>query len=77
MTGIWTQVLTVVSHDSSVGEQMYLTVCPPHGPNSILGHGVVFWRISLTDFTLPARPDPAWKKMAQCPLNDTTQPVGI
>jgi len=28
-----------------------------------------------TDHTLPTRPDPAWLKMAQSPLNNTTQPV--
>jgi len=26
--------------------------------------------------TLSIRPEPAWQKMAQSPLNDTTQPVG-
>jgi len=30
---------------------------------------------SLTDRTLPTRPEPAWYKMAQSPLNYTTQPV--
>jgi len=30
---------------------------------------------SLADRTLPTRPEPAWQKMAQSPLNDTTQPV--
>jgi len=30
---------------------------------------------SLADHTLPTRPEPAWQKMAQSPLNDTTQPV--
>jgi len=29
----------------------------------------------LADRTLPTRPEPAWQKMAQSPLNDTTQPV--
>jgi len=29
----------------------------------------------LADHTLPAHPEPAWQKMAQSPLNDTTQPV--
>jgi len=29
----------------------------------------------LTDRTLPTRPEPAWQKMAQSPLKDTTQPV--
>ena len=30
---------------------------------------------SLTDHTLPTRPEPAWQKMAQSPLNDTKRPV--
>jgi len=30
---------------------------------------------SLADRTLPTRPEPVWQKMAQSPLNDTTQPV--
>jgi len=30
---------------------------------------------SLADHTLPTRPEPAWQKIAQSPLNDTTQPV--
>ena len=30
---------------------------------------------SLADHTLLTRPEPAWYKMAQSPLNDTTQPV--
>ena len=30
---------------------------------------------SLTDHTLPTHPEPAWQKMAQSPLDDTTQPV--
>jgi len=29
---------------------------------------------SLADHTLAARPEPAWPKMAQSPLNGTTQP---
>jgi len=33
--------------------------------------------ISLADGTLPTHPEPAWQKMAQSPLNDTTQPVDI
>jgi len=31
---------------------------------------------SLADHTLPTRPEPAWQKMAQSPLNDAPQPVG-
>ena len=31
---------------------------------------------ATADHTLPTRPEPAWQKMAQSPLNDTTQPVG-
>jgi len=30
----------------------------------------------MADHTLPTRPEPAWQKIAQSPLNDTTQPVG-
>ena len=33
--------------------------------------------VSLADHTLPTCPDPAWQKMAQTPLNGTTQPVDI
>jgi len=29
----------------------------------------------LADQTLPTHPEPGWKKMAQSPLNDTTQYV--
>ena len=32
---------------------------------------------SLPDHTLPTRPEPAWQKMAQSPLNGTTKPVDI
>jgi len=32
---------------------------------------------SLADRTLPTGPEPAWQKMAQSPLNGTTQPVDI
>jgi len=32
---------------------------------------------TLADHTLPARPEPAWQKRAQSPLNGTTQPVEI
>jgi len=34
-----------------------------------------FEGFSLADRTLPTRPEPAWQKMAQSPLNDTTHPV--
>ena len=34
-----------------------------------------FKGFSLADRTLPTRPEPAWQKMAQSPLNDTAQPV--
>ena len=34
-----------------------------------------FKGFSLTDRTLPTHPEPAWQKMAQSLLNDTTQPV--
>jgi len=29
----------------------------------------------VADHSLPTRPEPAWQKMAQSPLDDTTQPV--
>jgi len=32
---------------------------------------------SLTDHVLQTRPEPPWQKMAQIPLNGTTQPVNI
>ena len=32
---------------------------------------------SLVDHTLPTRPEPAWQKMAQSPLNGTTHSVDI
>ena len=35
-----------------------------------------YFKESFPD-TLPTRPEPAWQKMAQSPLNDTTQPVDI
>jgi len=31
----------------------------------------------MIDHTLPTRPEPTRQKMAQSPLNDTTQPVEI
>jgi len=31
----------------------------------------------LADHTMPTCSDPVWQKMAQSPLNDTTQPVDI
>jgi len=34
-----------------------------------------FKEFFLADRTLPTRPEPAWQKMAQSPLNDTAQPV--
>jgi len=34
-----------------------------------------FKAFSLADHTLPTRPEPAWQKMAQFPLNGATQPV--
>jgi len=32
---------------------------------------------TFADYTLPIRPELAWQKMAQSPLNGTTQPVDI
>jgi len=41
-------------------------------------HGEVFQGIFfLADHTLPTRLEPVWQKMAQSPLNGTTQPVDI
>ena len=34
-----------------------------------------FKGFSLAHHTLPTRPEPAWQKMSQSPLNYTTQPV--
>jgi len=52
---------------------MNLIVCPSCGPGSIRSHGGGFQGIH----TLPTSPEPAWQKMAQSPLNGTTQPVDI
>jgi len=35
----------------------------------------ITWDFSLVDHSVSTRPEPAWQKMAQSPLNDTTQPV--
>jgi len=66
----------VFSHDSSLEEWMNLAVCPLRGP----GLKSQSWRsismeFPLVDHTLLTRPEPAWQKMAQYPLHDTTQPV--
>jgi len=58
---------------------MYFTVCPLCGPGSISGRGAVFqgiipWLITLCQ---PVLTEPAWQKIAQSPLNGTTQPVDI
>jgi len=44
----------------------------PRGPGSISSHDGQFKEVSLADHTLPIRPEPAWQKMAQSPLNGTT-----
>jgi len=36
-----------------------------------------FKGFSLADHTLPTRPEPAWQKMVQSPLNGIVQPVEI
>jgi len=55
---------------------MNLTGFPPIGPGSIPSRGGIFQgTFSLTDHTLPTRPEPARQKVAQSPLNDATQPV--
>jgi len=33
--------------------------------------------VSLADHTPPTRPEPAWQKMAESPLNGDTRPVDI
>jgi len=54
-------------------ECIALSACPPRGPGSIPSHGRIFRGISLADDIPPTRPQPAWQKMAQSPLNDTTE----
>jgi len=55
---------------------MYVTVCPLCDPCLIPSHDGVFSRdLSLADRTLSTRPEPAWQKPAQSPLNGTTWPV--
>jgi len=39
MVLISVRTLNYVINDSSMGEWMYLAVCPPHGPGSTLDHG--------------------------------------
>jgi len=61
-----------------MGERMNLTVCPPCGP----GFNSQPWQsisrdFSLTDHTLPTRPEPAWQKMVQSPLNRSMAPHGL
>jgi len=58
-----------VSHNFSIGEWMYLTVCPLSGPGSNSVHGRVFHRIFPWLITL-CQPFlmPLWQKMAQSPL---------
>ena len=60
------------SYDSSVGERMNLTVCPPCGTGLIPGMTEYFKGFFSGDHTLPIRPEPVWQKMAQYPLNGTT-----
>jgi len=58
---------------------MNLTVCPLCGMNRVQFPAVAeyFKGVSLTDHTLPIRPEPAWQNMAQSPLSGTTQSVDI
>jgi len=67
----------LVSHDSRVGEWMYLTVCPLHGPGLIPGHGGDYKRFFPGwSHTPPICPEPEWQKMAQSPPPHTiTEPV--
>ena len=58
---------------------MYLTVGPLRGPGSIPSRdgvlqGIFPWLIALYQLT---RPEPAWQKMVQSPLNGIIQPVEI
>jgi len=41
----------------------------------LLATAEYFTSFSLADHTLPTRRESAWQKMAQSPLNGTTQPV--
>ena len=60
---------------TQMGEQVNLTYCPVCGTGSIPSHDGIFQRIFSRAYrTLPTRPEPVWQKMAQSPLNDTTQP---
>jgi len=53
---------------------MYLTVCPLYGLGLIPSCGEVFrWIFPW----LPTHPELAWQKMAQSPLDGSTQPVDI
>ena len=60
-------------------ECIWLTVCPLHGHDSIIGLPVadILREFSLADNTRPIRLEPAWQKMAQSLLYDTAQPVDI
>jgi len=56
---------------------MNLTVCPSRGPGSIpsgVFQGIFPWLITLCQ---PVLSQCAWQKMAQSPLNGTTEPVDI
>jgi len=51
-------------------ECISLTVCSPCGTGSIPVHGGDFQGIlTLADHTRPSRPEPAWQKISQSPLN--------
>jgi len=55
---------------------MHLTVCQPHGTDLIRGRSGM-GGFPLADHTLPTHPEPTLQKVAQSPLNGTTQPVDI
>jgi len=63
------------SHDSSVGEEMNLTAVLPVARVHFPAMAENFKGISLADHTLPTCPESVWQKMAQSPLNCTTQLV--
>jgi len=55
---------------------MYLTACFFHGTGSIsVPRRNISRDFSMADHTLPTRPASTWQKMAQSPLNGTTQPI--
>jgi len=55
---------------------MDLTVRPLCGPGfNSQPWGSISKEFYLADHTLPTRPEPAWQKIPQSPVNGSTQPV--